>query len=379
MLINLLKVYLFFIKFSIKYSKLYKQDLYKLKKLLLLFFISLSLWSQTIKDISNIVGIRENQLIGHGLVVGLPGTGDKSQFTMQSLQNLLRNSYIKIPASSIKSKNIATVMVTASLPPFARQGDKLKLKISSIGDAKSIDGGQLLLTQLKGVDGNVYALAQGTIIADKTIKTSGYIYEGAIVENEVQYALKDEKNITLSLLKHDAKIASLVEEKINQKFNKPLASAYDTRTIVISKPTNISMIKFISEIQNIKLDSMIKKKIVIDPVKEVVIAGADIEISPVTISQDKFTLRIKKSSLDDTDWEDAAKNVGLDIGDDVKIGNKPVEVNLNNALINTKKQPTVSDLMRAMKIMKLEISEIINTIKMLDSLGAINAEVEVVR
>ncbi len=350
-----------------------------MKNILLVLFLSLSIYAQTIKDISNIVGIRENQLIGHGLVVGLPGTGDKSQFTMQSLQNLLRNSYIKIPASSIKSKNIATVMVTAVLPPFARQGDKLKLKISSIGDAKSIDGGQLLLTQLKGVDGNVYALAQGSIIANNEIKTSGYIYDGAIVENELNYSLKDEKYITLSLLKQDAKTAAVCEEKINQKFGKKLAVAYDTRTIEIAKPDNMSMIRFISEIQNIKLDSDMKKKIVIDMIKEIIVAGSDITINPVTISRKDFTLRIKKTLLDDKGWDDTTVNTGLDIGDDVKIGKEAVQVNLDNTLINTKKAPTVSDLMRAMKIMKVSISEIIETIKLLDSLGAIDADLEIVR
>jgi len=350
-----------------------------LKKILLTLFLSLTIYGQTIKDISNIVGIRENQLIGHGLVVGLAGTGDKSQFTMQSLQNLLRNSYIKIPASSIKSKNIATVMVTAVLPAFARQGDKLKLKISSIGDAKSIDGGLLLLTQLKGVDGKVYALAQGTIMANDKIKTSGYIYEGAMVENELEYSLKDEKFITLSLLQQDAKIASLCEEKINDKFGKNIAVAYDTRTIEIAKPDNMSIIRFISEVQNIKIESMMKKKVIIDPVKEIIIAGADITINPVTISRKNFTIRIKKSNLDDKGWADPATNIGVDIGDDVNIGQKAVEVNVDNALVNTKQQPTVSDLMRAMKTMKVNITEIIETIKMLDRLGAINADVEMVR
>ncbi|MEA3289653.1 MAG: flagellar basal body P-ring protein FlgI [Campylobacterota bacterium] len=350
-----------------------------MKKILLLLFFNLALFAQTIKDISNIVGIRENQLIGHGLVVGLPGTGDKSQFTMQSLQNLLRNSYIKIPASSIKSKNIATVMVTAVLPPFAKQGDKLKLKISSIGDAKSIDGGQLLLTQLKGVDGRVYALAQGTIIANNEIQTSGYIYNGAIVENEIDYTLKDQNSFTLSLLKQDAKTAALCEDKINEKFGQGIATAYDTRTIQVKKPLGMSVIRFISQVQNIELDTNMKKKIVIDQVKEIIIAGADITINPVTISKKDFTLRIKESNLNDEEWEDPAKNIGFDIGDDVKVGDKAVEINLNNALINTKNAPTISDLMRSMKIMKLEINDIIDTIKMLDSLGAINAEVEIVR
>jgi len=350
-----------------------------LKKILLTLFLSLTIYGQTIKDISNIVGIRENQLIGHGLIVGLPGTGDKSQFTMQSLQNLLRNSYIKIPTSSIKSKNIATVMVTAVLPPFARQGDKIKLKISSIGDAKSIDGGQLLLTQLKGVDGKVYALGQGTIIANNNNKRSGFIYDGATVENEIKFSLQDEKFITLSLIKQDATIATLCEEKINEEFGKKIAVAYDTRTIEIIKPSNISTTRFISKIQNIKLDTMMKKKILIDPVKEIIIAGADITINPVTISRKGFTLRIKKTNLDEKGWQNKAKNKGVDIGDDVTIGDTLVQVDINNALINTKKLPTISDLVRSMKVMKLDISEIIDTIKMLDSLGAIDAEVEIVR
>jgi len=352
-----------------------------LKNILLTLFLAITLYGQTIKDISNVVGIRENQLIGHGLVVGLAGTGDKSQFTMQSLQNLLRNSYIKIPASSIKSKNIATVMVTAVLPPFVRQGDKLKLSISSIGDAKSIDGGQLLLTQLKGVDGKVYALGQGSILANDNVKTSGYIYEGAIVENELSYSLKDEKFITLSLLKNDAKIASVIEDKINDKYGKKLAVAYDTRTIEVAKPDNMSIIRFISEVQAIKIDTMMKNKIIIDPKKEIIIAGADITINPVTISRKKFTIRIKKSDLSEKAWNDPAKNIGVDVGDDAKVEKIPgaVAIDIDNALVNTKNQPTVSDLMRAMKTMKLDIMEIIETIKMLDNLGAINADVEMVR
>jgi flagellar P-ring protein precursor FlgI len=354
-----------------------------LKNFILTLFLALTVYGQTIKDISNIVGIRENQLIGHGLVVGLAGTGDKSQFTMQSLQNLLRNSYIKIPASSIKSKNIATVMVTASLPPFARQGDKLKLSISSIGDAKSIDGGQLLLTQLKGVDGKVYALAQGPILANDDIKTSGYIYQGAIVENELEYSLRDEKFITLSLLKNDAKIASSVVDKVNEKYGKNIAAAYDTRTIEISKPIDISIIRFISEIQSIELETMMKNKVIIDSKKEIIVAGADITINPVTISRKNFTIRIKRSNLSDKEWADPATNIGVDVGDQAKVEKIPGElvpaVDIDNALVNTKNQPTVSDLMRAMKTMKLDIMEIIETIKMLDDLGAINADVEMVR
>jgi len=344
-----------------------------------IFLISLllsSIYSQTIKDISNVIGIRDNALIGYGLIVGLAGTGDKSKFTMQSLQNLLRNSYIKIPAGSIKSKNIAAVMVTAKLPAFSRQGDKIKIKVSTIGDAKSVDHGELLITQLKGVDGNVYALAQGTIVANANNKTTGFVFDGATVENEIPFSLKEEKDIRLSLFKSSAKNADLIETKINKLFGKKLATALDTRTIDVKKPNEIPIVKFISMVQNIPLESDFKKKIIIDLNREIVVAGADIPIGPVTVARDSFTLRIKKSPLNNAQWQDPKVNKGIDIGDDVKIADKPA-VDINNAMINTKATPTVADLVRAMKVMKLPMTEIIDTLKMIRELGAIDVEFEI--
>jgi len=350
-----------------------------MKKILILVFIVLNLYSQTIKDVSNIVGIRDNQLIGYGLVVGLPGTGDKSQFTMQSLQNLLRNSYVKIPTSSIKSKNIATVMVTATLPPFSRQGDKIKINVSSIGDAKSIDNGELLLTQLKGVDGKVYALAQGNILANTNSKTTGFIYGGATVENEIPYTLQGEKSITLSLFSNDAQTAANIESKINSYFKKHIAMALDTRTVKVLKPANISIVSFIAKIQSIPLKSKLKQKVIIDMARQIIIAGSNIKIKPITISQKDFTIKIKKTNLSQKDFNDNMKNQGVDIGDDVKIGQKAVNINLNNALINSYNEPTVSDLMRAMKTMKLDIKQIIQTLQMLKELNAIDAKLEIIR
>ncbi len=343
----------------------------------MLAFLLSSLYPQTVKDISSVIGIRENQLIGYGLIVGLAGTGDKSKFTMQSLQNLLRNSYIKIPAGSINSKNIAAVMVTAELPAFSRQGDKIKVKVSTIGDAKSVDNGELLITQLKGVDGNVYALAQGTIIANENNKTTGFIYDGATVENEIEYDLKDEKSIQLSLFKSSARNADLIETKVNNKFGKKLATAIDTRTVEIIRPENISAVKFISMIEEIELDGeTFKKKVIIDMARQSVIMGGDIPIDPVTIARGSFSIRIDKSGLSDAGWKDSAQNPGVDIGDNVKIADKPV-INIDNAMINTKSAPTISDLVRAMKVMKLPMSEIIDTLKMIKEMGAINVDIEV--
>lgn len=340
-------------------------------------FLFSSLYSQTIKDISNVIGIRDNQLIGYGLIVGLAGTGDKSKFTMQSLQNLLRNSYIKIPAGSINSKNIAAVMVTAELPAFSRQGDKIKVKVSTIGDAKSIDNGELLITQLKGVDGNVYALSQGTIVANPNNKTTGFIDDGATVENEIEYNLKNENSIQLSLFKSSAKNADLIETKVNDKFGKKLATAVDTRTVEIIKPSDISIIKFISMVESIELDAeTFRKKVIVDMGRETLITGGDIPINPVTIARGSFSIRISKTGLSDAGWKDSSQNPGVDIGDNVKIGDKPV-INIDNAMVNTKGAPTVSDLVRAMKVMKLPMSEIIDTLKMIKEMGAIDAEIEI--
>ena len=346
-----------------------------MKIFIIISLLICSLFSQTIKDISNVIGIRDNQLIGYGLIVGLAGTGDKSKFTMQSLQNLLTNSYIKIPAGSINSKNIAAVMVTADLPAFSRQGDKIKVTVSTIGDAKSIDFGELLMTQLKGVDGNVYAVAQGTVVANTNNKTTGFIYEGATVENEIDYELQGEKSIQLSLYKNSAKNADLVEKKINEVFGQKLATALDTRTIEVQKPNNMSIVGFISKVENIELDSTFRKKLIIDVNRESIVAGGDIVISPIVIAKNNFTIRIDKSGLGDVDWNNPSVNRGVDIGDNVKIADKPV-IDINNAMINTKKEPTVSDLVRSMKVMKVPMNEIIDTLRMIKEMGAIDVDIE---
>ena len=346
-----------------------------MKIFIIISLLICSLYPQTIKDISNVIGIRDNQLIGYGLIVGLAGTGDKSKFTMQSLQNLLTNSYIKIPAGSINSKNIAAVMVTADLPAFSRQGDKIKVTVSTIGDAKSIDFGELLMTQLKGVDGNVYAVAQGTVVANTNNKTTGFIYEGATVENEIDYELQGEKSIQLSLYKNSAKNADLVEKKINEVFGQKLATALDTRTIEVQKPNNMSIVGFISKVENIELDSTFRKKLIIDVNRESIVAGGDIVISPIVIARNNFTIRIDKSGLGDVDWNNPSVNRGVDIGDNVKIADKPV-IDINNAMINTKKEPTVSDLVRSMKVMKVPMNEIIDTLRMIKEMGAIDVDIE---
>ena len=344
-----------------------KREIY-LRLFLLIFILTSFLYSQTIKDIASFVGVRSNQLIGYGVVVGLLGTGDKSEFTKQSLQNLLRNSMIKTPIMAKNSKNIAAVMVTASLPAFSKQGDRLNINISSIGDAKSLKGGQLLLTQLKGVDGKTYAIAQGGITINKVQKTVGAIYNGAIVEREIQYDLSKVKNFTLTLEKSDAQVASAVEKSINSKFDMDIAFAKDTKNIILEKPNTLSSVTFISLVETIELEIEVPEVIIIDISTQTVVVGGDIKISPVTIATNDFTFRIKKYPPTAEEFDDLT-NLGQDIGEDVKI-------DLTNTMLNTKNEPTVSNLVRAMKVMNLDIMQIVNALQKLKELGAIKAHIE---
>ncbi len=327
--------------------------------------------AKVISDVANIVGVRDNMLLGYGLVVGLNGSGDKSKFTMQSLQNLLRNAYIKIPANAVKSKNIATVMVTASLPPFSRQGDRVNIKVASIGDAISIDQGILILTQLKGVDGKVYMLAQGKIQSDSRNPNTGVVYDGGIVENEIDFNLAKETSFLLSLNRNSASTATAIEEAINNHFGDILAKAYDTKTINVLKPQDIDMVKFMSMVQEIPINTNDQIKIIINMDKGTIIAGENVVIKPFSLVQPRFSITIKAKVPD--------IKGGTKIDSGVSVKTKDGEIDLNDAVVSSTQEPTVAQLIRAMKIMKLSMGDIITALSLLSDSGAIDAKIEVVR
>ena len=219
-----------------------------MKKVIYMVFVLLAmpLFAAKVSDLVNIVGVRDNQLIGYGLVVGLNGSGDKttSTFTMQSISNMLESVNVKIDPNDIQSKNVAAVMVTAKLPPFARQGDTIDILVSSIGDAKSLEGGTLLLTPLSGLDGRIYAVAHGAVGRGGKNERGGSanhalaatMPNGGIVEREVVYDLYSKVNATLSLKEANFQNAMRIQTRINETFganpeNKPVAMAIDPRTI----------------------------------------------------------------------------------------------------------------------------------------------------
>lgn len=338
-----------------------------LKSLFIFFLLTLSLQAQKIGEIANIVGVRDNQLIGYGLVVGLNGTGDKSasKFTMQSIANMLESVNVKVSPNDIKSKNIAAVMVTATLPAFAKQGDKLDIVVSSIGDAKSITGGTLLMTPLTAVDGNIYALAQGAITQGESGNAlAGSVLSGATVEREVGYDLYNKSQAILSLKTSDFQNAIKVQKVLNSVFGENVAKAVDSRTIKVSKPQNLSMIEFLALVQEVEVNYSMKEKIIVDERSGTIIAGVGITIEPIVITHGGLTIKITEEKLEDP------KAVELGGG---------LSLNANQGIISTNgKKPTISNVVRALQKMGATPKNIISILSAMKQSGAISADLEIV-
>ena len=339
-----------------------------------LAFASL-VFSAQIKDIANIVGVRDNQLIGYGLVVGLNGSGDgsSSEFTIQSLSNMLQSVNVKINPNDIKSKNTAAVMVTAKLPPFARQGDKLDISISSIGDAKSLQGGTLLMTPLKGVDGEIYALAQGALTlggkgAGNHV-TAGTVFGGALVEREVAYEIYNQDAFFLSLKESNFAAASNVQNAINLNAGGELAVALDSRTVRVARPSDANMIDFIAGILNIDVDYKALDKIIIDEKTGTIVSGINVAVDPVVITHGDITIKIEPNAYDEIDPQDRSV---VDIRDGMA-----VDANSNRLLINGDKT-TVASIARALNKLGASPSDIIAVMENLKRVGAIHVNLEVI-
>lgn len=337
-----------------------------------IFWIVALWWSilgaTEVRDIANVVGVRENQLIGYGLVVGLSGTGDGSslQFTRQAISSMLQSVHVKVDPKNIKAKNVAAVMVTAKLPPFSRHGDQIDVEVSSIGDAKSIVGGTLLLTPLRGVDGNIYALAQGAIAkgysSDKRNvrkATAAKIFKGAIVEQEVDFDLYNRERIRLSLKRADFDTALKIEKKINAVYGAGTATALDPRTIQLQKPAGKSMVAFLADIDRLDISYKGANKIVIDEKTGTVVAGVDIKVDPIVVSHGDLTLKIAPSSK-------------VPAGADHLVDTK------NNVVSLRYGEVTVANIARVLQKLGSKPEDIIDILETIEQAGALNAKLEVI-
>lgn len=284
---------------------------------ILVFFFASPANSARIKDLSSIKGVRSNQLIGFGLVIGLTGTGDSATnvfFSIQTIVSMLKRLGVTVPTAEVgqlKFKNIATVIVTASLPPFSKQGDNIDVTVSSLGDSKSLQGGTLLMTPLKGPDGNTYAVAQGPLSiggfsvsgaargVQKNHLTVGRISNGAQVEKEIKYDFNTKKEIILALKKSDFTTASRMSKAINDDMKDSLASMVNGGTVRVKVPElylkNTS--GFVTRIESLNVTPDSEAKVIMDERTGTIVMGENVKISSVAVAHGALFINIKEEPV----------------------------------------------------------------------------------
>jgi flagellar P-ring protein precursor FlgI len=265
-----------------------------------------------VKDLIEVEGIRDNMLVGYGLVVGLNGTGDSlknAPFTQQSLQTMLERLGVNTRGTTMQTKNVAAVMVTANLPAFAAQGTRIDISVSAMGDAKSLQGGTLLVTTLFGADGQIYAVGQGPVAisgfsasgaaesVSRGVPTAGRIANGAIVEREIGFSLASEHTLRLSLHNPDLTTASRIATAIDAYMGTTVAEATDPSTIRVTVPDGYpkGVMGLLTDIEQVKVDPDEPARVVIDEESGVIVMGADVRISTVAIAQGNLTIRVTET------------------------------------------------------------------------------------
>jgi flagellar P-ring protein FlgI len=288
---------------------------------LFILLLGLAVWAQTasatpirLKDLVEFDGVRSNDLVGYGLVVGLNGTGDglrNSPFTEEIMTNILERLGVNVTGEQFRPRNVAAVLVTASLPPFARAGSPIDVTVSAIGDASSLLGGTLIMTPLNAADGDIYAVAQGTIIAGgmvaagaaavvtQGVPTAGVIPSGATVEREVEFVFGDLRSIRLALRSADFTTAARIEGVINTHFGRHVAVMLDAGTVEINiAATRLqSPAHAIGQIENLLIEPELRARVVVDQRSGTIVIGEDVRISRVAVSQGNLTLRVEEAPL----------------------------------------------------------------------------------
>jgi flagellar P-ring protein precursor FlgI len=265
-----------------------------------------------IKDLADVEGVRENQLIGYGLVVGLNGTGDTLNnipFTKQSLTAMLERLGVNIRGAQLRTGNVAAVMVTGNLPAFATQGTRVDVSVSALGDAKSLQGGTLLVTPLLGADGNVYAVGQGTVAVAgfsaegdaarivRGVPTVGRISNGALVEREIDFAINRMSNLRLALRNPDLTTAKRIAGAINDFLGAAAAEPIDRATIMLVVPPKYhgNLVALLTEIEPLQIEPDLPAKVVIDDRSGVIVIGRDVRVATVAVAQGNLTVTISET------------------------------------------------------------------------------------
>jgi flagellar P-ring protein FlgI len=266
-----------------------------------------------IKDVASLQAGRDNQLIGYGLVVGLQGTGDSmrsSPFTEQSMRAMLQNLGISMVGTQTRAKNIAAVLVTANLPPFASPGSRIDVTVGSLGDAASLRGGTLVMTSLSGADGQIYAVAQGSIVVtgisasgdaasvQQGVTTAGRVPNGAIIERELPSRFKDSSDLVLQLRNPDFSTSVGMADAINRyasaQYGNPIAESRDSQSVYIAKPKMADLARLMADIENLVIETDVPARVVINERTGTIVIGQDVRISPVAVSYGTLTVQVNE-------------------------------------------------------------------------------------
>lgn len=362
-----------------------------MKLILALFlttFLPASLAAGTIrlKDLVEFDGVRGNDLVGHGLVVGLNGTGDglrNAPFTEEIMTNILERLGVNVTGEQFRPKNVAAVLVTASLPPFARVGSQIDVTVSAIGDSKSLLGGTLIMTPLNAADGQIYAVAQGTILAGgavaegqaasvtQGVPTAGVIPSGARVEREVDFDLSTLTAIRLALRDPDFTTATRIETAINRTFNRPVALMRDSGTIELDiQATNaVSTAHAIGRIENILVEPQQKARVVVDQRSGTIVMGDDVRLSRVAVSQGNLTLRVEEAPM-------VVQPHPFADGETVVVPRTGAAIEEEDgiALAEIPEGTTLTDVVTGLNALGVSPRDMIDILKSLKAAGALHAE-----
>jgi flagellar P-ring protein precursor FlgI len=344
-----------------------------------------------IKDVVSFEGVRDNMLMGYGLVVGLNGTGDKLQnnaFTEQSMIAFLERQGVNTRGLQLKSKNVAAVTVTAKLPAFARAGSNIDISISAMGDAKSLMGGTLLATSLQGPDGNVYAVAQGPITIGgfqaegdsgtnitKGVPTNGFISNGAIVEREIDFRLNDMANLKLSLRNPDVTTATNISRAINQQVGPGVSKVDDPGTVTVTVPTAYQgdVVALLSDIETLPVATDQPARIVVDEATGTIVMGQDVRISTVAVAQGNLIVKVEEKpqvSQPNPFAPEGAETVVVPRSD------VTVSESAGNKIAVLDEGATLKDLVGGLNALGVGPRDLITILQTIKAAGALQADIE---
>ncbi len=339
-----------------------------------------------LKDMASVKGVRANQIIGYGLVVGLRGTGDKAgaRFTTQSLRSLLSKMGIALDPSAIRVANVAAVMVTAKLPAFARTGSKIDAVVSSVGDASSLEGGTLLMTPLLGNDGQIYAIAQGAISiggfsvagggasVSQNHPTVGTLAGGAIVEREVPFTLAGRENFEISLHEPDFTTALRTADRINAAFSDGVARARDAGTLDLTIPEAFSedVVGFLARVESLDVVPDAAARIVLNERTGTIVMGDSVRVSTVAVSHGNLTVIVNRTNS-------VSQPNSFGEGRTARVQNTEIDAFEEGSPLSVIEETvTIGDLVRALNAMGTTPTDLISIIQAIKASGALSAEVE---